>query len=139
MTIPHDRIRGRRTVVTSPEMAELGRVLDEQVHVSRSIDPSLWLLLDIIETYGPEADLTDDPYKDPDPARNWDICRSNAGRVEDYFKKKRGKVPPRLADAVAEIRARLAALAKYPVIPGTPWAELLTILGKVAVFRQDKT
>jgi hypothetical protein len=119
-------------------MAELGRELDRADRIIFSMDTQLWALLDTIETYGPEAHLlVGDPEMDPDPARNWDLCRRNVRRVADYFKKKRGKVPPRLDDAVAEIRARLAALSKYPVIPGTPWAELLAILAKAAVFQQD--
>jgi hypothetical protein len=140
MTIPHDRIRGRRvSPPETPEEAELARELDEQVHIGRTMDSRLWLLLDTIETYGPEADLSDDPYKDPDPARSWDICRRNAQRVVAYFRMRRGrKVPARLNDAVAEIRTRLAAPAQRVVIPGSPWEQLRTILAKVPVFQRDE-
>jgi hypothetical protein len=120
-------------------MAKLARELDRAARIIFSPDNHLWSLLDTIETYGPEAHLlVGDPESDPNPARNWDLGRRNAKYVEDYFRKRCGrKVPARLDEAVAEIRARLAALAKYPVVPGTPWAELLTILGKVEIFQRD--
>jgi hypothetical protein len=139
MTIPRDRIRARWTGEITPEEAELAREevelarrLNRSREADRSMDARLSYLLETIESFGPEA-------VDPDPAGNWDRWRGLANNVKDHFAKRRGrKVPPRLDPIVAEIRARLAALSQFPVIPGTRWAELRSILDKVAVFRQDK-
>jgi hypothetical protein len=134
MSIPLERIRARRR--EAPEDAQLDYPMDEAIHRMHSIEARLCSLRYIIETYSPEAKPTDDPEVDPDPARNWDFWRRILWPVVDLFQK-RGKVPARLAPVVAEIRARLAALSKYPVIPGTPWAEIRTILAKTAIFRSD--
>jgi hypothetical protein len=116
----------------TPEEVRAGRELYEAVLRGRTIYARFSGLLNTIEWFGPESDVPDDWR-----LRTWDIDRRNLWSVVDYIVKNRGQVPVRLDPIVAEIRTRLAALAKYPVIPGTPWAELRTILAKVEIFRQD--
>jgi hypothetical protein len=133
MGISRDRIRSRKPA--SPEDAEQAealRLLGEGAHRIRSIDSRFALLLNTIEMYGPESDA----LEDSDVLDSWPVFRHNVKIVRDYIEKNRGRVPPRLDKDVVAIRARLAELARYPTVPGSPWADLQSLLTKMRIFRE---
>jgi hypothetical protein len=80
--------------------------------------------------------MHDNAPGNPDPpspaylAEDWFFRRRYVQSVKDFLIKKSGKVPSRLQESLDEIKKILADSSHYPLIPGTPWAEIVAILAK---------
>jgi hypothetical protein len=130
MGIPRERIRSRKPIKGWEEGVIPVEDWRSMNNAMSSVDACFNFAVSSIYLHSP---ANPEP---PDPsylAWDWERFRYAVESVADYLKKNKGKVPPRHQHSLDEIKKILIESSSYPVIPGSPWAEIRAILVKAGI------